>query len=297
MKKANIDTLKPACCSARQKVFGVIALVGLFACGVMIGAGINVHAKKNVVNDASCDYVAQKIVDVSSGKCYGSKSCLEQLQELNEMYSKNCAGHEFVSNQKSQPKSENTADKKTCEVIEEMLLSRVYGEKDMDEGAHLNNIEVYRQLVENGCPENKEKYLALSRREQDILIALTGGKGTFASQPTCVQIERLLTEQARSFSYEERSEDHIERAKVYANLSERGCAENSQKYVELAAKELEIARALQDDNFSDSDREQISDTYRRIKMKQAASDILNKVQKLADPAIDFIIQAQKIIEE
>ena len=104
-------------------------------------------------------------------------------------------------------------------------------------------------------------------------------------------------QQVNYFSHDDRSDDRIERAKIYANISERGCPENRQRYVDLAAKELEIARALRDDDFSEADKKQISDTYRRIQMKQAAGEILNKVQQLADPAIDFIIQAQKIIEE
>lgn len=298
MKKTNFDTnaTRPACCSTRQNVFGVIALVGLFACGVMIGVAMNGHAKKSVVNDASCDYVAQKIVDVSSGKCYGGKSCLEQLQELNEMYSKNCGGHEFVSNQKPAPKVEDAADKKTCEVIEEMLAGWLCDEREVDETCHRNNIHWYEKLVQNGCPENTEKYQALIQREQEILAALTGNVASENTQ-TCAEIERLLQEQLAYLKEETIAEVRIDRAKIYANMSERGCAENSQKYKDLAAKELEIARALQDDNFSDSDRAQISDTYRRIQMKQAANQILNKVQQLADPAIDFIIQAQKIIEE
>ncbi len=60
---------------------------------------------------------------------------------------------------------------------------------------------------------------------------------------------------------------------------------------------MEIARALRDDYFNRNETLEVVETYKRLEMKQAAADVLDKVQKLTDPAIDFIIQVQKIIEE
>ena len=271
------------------------------------------RVKEMGMTKSQCQELANEILKTSRGggissgissSCSG-ETCVAKLRELNEVYTKNCAGRTFeVEEPKPQPKvedtadkkTEDTADKKTCEVIEELLARDLADENDNYPGNHQNNINVYKKLAENACPENVEKYQALIVREQEILAALTGQASSENTQ-TCAEIERLLQEQVGRYYHDEIPNDRIGRAKIYANMSERGCAENAQKYKDLAAKELEIARALQDDDFSDFDREQISDTYRRIQMKQAANQILNKVQQLADPAIDFIIQAQKIIEE
>ena len=89
----------------------------------------------------------------------------------------------------------------------------------------------------------------------------------------------------------------IDRAKIYANLSERGCAENSAKYVELAKQELEIARALEDDEFDDYETIEVVETYKRLNMQAAAEEIFETAKKLTNPAIDFILEVEKIINE
>ena len=116
-------------------------------------------------------------------------------------------------------------------------------------------------------------------------------------ETTCGQIEMLLQERLRPVESQD-SEDHIDNAKLYANLSERGCAENSQKYKDLAKQELEIARALNDDNLHDEDESiEIVETYKRLQMQAEAEKMIEKAKKLTNPAIDFIIQLEKIIEE
>lgn len=112
---------------------------------------------------------------------------------------------------------------------------------------------------------------------------------------TCGKIELLLTE--RLFPMESNANGHITNAKIYANLSERGCPENSEKYKELAASELEIARALKDDNLEQIDSIEIVETYKRLQMQQEAARMIEKAKRLTNPAIDFIIQLEKIIEE
>ena len=39
------------------------------------------------------------------------------------------------------------------------------------------------------------------------------------------------------------------------------------------------------------------ETYKRLHMQQEAAKMLDKAKKLTNPAIDFIIQLEKIIEE
>jgi hypothetical protein len=92
-------------------------------------------------------------------------------------------------------------------------------------------------------------------------------------------------------------EIRIERAKIYANLSERGCPENSAKYVEMAKQELAVARALEDDKFDEFETVEVVETYKRLNMQAAAEEIFETAKKLTDPAIDFIIQVEKIINE
>ena len=114
---------------------------------------------------------------------------------------------------------------------------------------------------------------------------------------TCAKIETLLERQLTDVQ-SMNSYDHIRNAQIYANLSERGCADNSAKYKELAKQEIDIARALNDDNLEDRHESiEIVETYKRLKMQQEAEKMIEKAKKLTNPAIDFIIQLEKIIEE
>lgn len=117
-------------------------------------------------------------------------------------------------------------------------------------------------------------------------------------ETTCGKIESLLLERLAPVN-ETDSEAHVYNAKIYANLSERGCTENSEKYKELAKQELEIARALNDDNIQNDPEEsvEIVETYKRLQMQAEAERMIEKAKKLTNPAIDFIIQLEKIIEE
>ena len=116
-------------------------------------------------------------------------------------------------------------------------------------------------------------------------------------ESTCGKIEQLLLERLEPVDTQD-SEAHVDNAKIYANLSERGCQENSAKYQQMAKQELEIARALNDDNLDDKEESvEIVETYKRIKMQAEAEKMIEKAKKLTNPAIDFIIQLEKIIEE
>ena len=179
-----------------------------------------------------------------------------------------------------------------CEVVENILLMDVYpdGSIDFDDPEH--NVNIYRKLLEVGCPENHEKYEQMMIRENEIVSALNRQP----SQRNCETIEDILSRQlidknTPSFY------SHMGNAKIYANLSERGCPENHSKYTELARQELEIARALEDDRLSNQDTIEVVETYKRIQMQKAAQEILDKAKKLTNPAIDFIIELEKIVNE
>ena len=116
-------------------------------------------------------------------------------------------------------------------------------------------------------------------------------------ETTCGQIERILLEELYSVDSPD-SEAHVDNAKIYANLSERGCDEHSEQYKDLAKKELEIARAINDDNLKNTRQAtEIVETYKRLQMQAEAERMIEKAKKLTNPAIDFIIQLEKIIEE
>ena len=111
----------------------------------------------------------------------------------------------------------------------------------------------------------------------------------------CVQVERLLLRRMPAES--DNVDDRIDRAKIYVSLAERGCIDNSDAYAELARQELEIARAIDDDNFDHDETIDVVETYKRLHMQEAAEEIFEKAKKLTDPAIEFIIQVEKIINE
>ena len=99
-------------------------------------------------------------------------------------------------------------------------------------------------------------------------------------ETTCGKIEMLLKDRLNSVDVPDAA-PHVYNAQIYANLSERGCPENSQKYKELAAQELEIARALNDDRFYD-ERESVEmvETYKRLQMQKEAERMIEKAKKL-----------------
>lgn len=233
--------------SISQRIWGALALAGLFVCGLMVGWGLNQgHDNK----------VAQPKVATNSAPVA-----------------------------EPQPKE-------TCAIIEELLLDRLWPVDSQEVRDHENNIDVYEKLVMNGCSENQQKYHNAAVREREIVAALQESNN---SQQTCEQIESLLIEQLPPASGH--ADYRIDRAKIYANLSERGCAENSAKYVELAKQELEIARALEDDEFEDYETIQVVETYKRLNMQAAAEEIFETAKKLTNPAIDFILEVEKIINE
>lgn len=209
-----------------QRALSVVALLGLFACGLMIGFGCsrNNHADADngevmQMSKMACQNVAARMSDRYTDA--------EELAQLNKIYADNCAGRVFET-----PKA---------------------------------------PVAE---PQPKEET---------------------QQQETCVVIEQAVLEMLPAA--ESHADSRIERAKIFANLSERGCPENSARYVEMAKQELAVARALQDDEFNEGDTIEVVETYKRLNMQAAAEEIFETAKKLTNPAIDFILQVEKIINE
>ena len=148
-------------------------------------------------------------------------------------------------------------------------------------------------MLGNNTPNVKTKVLA----NNNVVVAEEETMPTPESERTCLTIENLLKERIVGL-YEQDPNAHINNAKIYANLSERGCPENREHFINLAKQELQIARALQDDEFYSADETlDVVETYKRIDMQAAAEEFFEKAKRLTNPAIDFILQVEKIINE
>ena len=187
---------------------------------------------------------------------------------------------------------QQTEQKETCAVIEEIQLGWLNDENSPDIVDHQANVRVYETLFQHGCDVNKDKYRAAIAREMTIIESLGGGQ---TIKSTCEQIEASLLDRLPYADNRASADERIDRAKIYANLSERGCPENSAKYVALAKQELEIARALEDDEFDEVETIEVVETYKRLNMQAAAQEIFETAKKLTNPTIDFILQVEKII--
>lgn len=268
-----------------QKVKGWIALGVLFVCGIMVGIGLNENkpVKKNLEQWSSykCGELQNEMTSPSA--------TAEKIKELRKLYAEYCAREQKPA---VEEKKEDTSSKETCEVIEEMQLRYLNDETSGDLAAHRDNIKVYETLFQYGCEQNKQKYRDAISREMQIIESMTGES---ANKSSCEVIEASVLSQLPAAWND--ADSRIERAKIYANLSERGCPENSKKYVELASQELAIARALEDDKFDEGETIEVVETYKRLNMQAMAEEVFETAKKLTNPAIDFILQVEKIINE
>jgi hypothetical protein len=286
------EKVKPEQKSGR--IYGVIGMLALFLLGLMFGFIINGSDRLNhsTMSKADCRDIADEIMEAAKNRRP------DLIEQLNKVYSENCLDREF---EKPKPKivEHVKLSNTTCEAIEELLKHDLWDENDRNWDVHENNANVYQKLADKGCEENRDKYLQLSQREREIANALKETPDNI-SEPglTCRQIEALLSQRLYPVHNPD-ARAHIENAQIYANLSERGCQDNLQKYKELAKQEIDIARALTDDNVDKYRNESVEmvETYKRLQMQKEAERMIEKAKKLTNPAIDFIIQLEKIIEE
>lgn len=248
--------------NSKHRLFGVLGFVGVFVCGIMAG-GTFVQNKVKLENAATPEQ--KKITDAES--------------------------------------------KPTCVLIEELLSKRLADENSQSARDHADNMSIYQRLIEVGCPENQQEYSKLLVRERQILEALVSeneisfymNEVSYDIKPTCIHVEESLLFRLDADSVGLDSDDRIERAKMYAILAERGCPENQQRYVDLAKQELEIARALRDDEFDHEEANEVAETYKRINMQVKAEEIIDiageAAKKLINPTIDFFHQVEKIVNE
>lgn len=116
--------------------------------------------------------------------------------------------------------------------------------------------------------------------------------------PTCARIEKLLLQRINNNAGS--ADDFMFNANTYASMVEYGCPENADVYRSKAIENIEIANALSDGAvgvYNPGETEYVIDTYKKLDMQNQAREFLNKVQKLTDPAIDFILKMEQIINE
>lgn len=206
-----------------------------------------------------------------------------------------------IQNMMQQAETE-TQSLEACSMIEKLLSERTYPIDSQNYIEHVSNATTYQMIAEKGCPENSEKYIVMANKELEIANAL---KEKFEEEnklfgrrnpAPCTEIESLLERDILGDSRNYR--DRLNNAYVYSTLSEKGCAENSDRYKQLALGEIEIATALiPEEALDEDDAAIVIDTYKKLDMQKEAQVFLDKLQKLTDPAIDFILQMEKVINE
>lgn len=213
-------------CSTGHKIWGAVALAGLFACGLILGLAYRPSDNlRNSLDATQCDAIANEIVTITTRGATPEEA--QTLRELNEAYTNGCAGRLVIIERAAPVAVENHPEiVSTCTRIEQLLERRLQPEDSVDYLAHLHN------------------------------------------------------------------------ADTYSTLADRGCAENADMYKTLALRELEIAEALQPtENMGISDAEIVIDTFKKLDMQREAQAFLDKVERLIDPATDFILQMEQIINE
>lgn len=213
-------------CSTGHKIWGAVALAGLFACGLILGLAYRPSDNvRNSLDATQCDAIANEIVTITTRGATPEEA--QTLRELNEAYTNGCAGRLVIIERAAPVAVENHPEiVSTCTRIEQLLERRLQPEDSVDYLAHLHN------------------------------------------------------------------------ADTYSTLADRGCAENADMYKTLALRELEIAEALRPtEEMGTSDAEIIIDTFKKLDMQREAQAFLDKVERLIDPATDFILQMEQIINE
>ena len=253
-----VNKLSQCVHTPKQKLCGILGLIAFFVCGGMVGYSITKNSMPVAPVPECPNVVADAPQDVEVAD----------------------------------------ADKPACAIIEEIQSNWLNPENSDDVEEHEINVHIYETLFKHGCPENADKYRVAIAREMEILESFGERySGAASNDSTCEQIETSLLDRLPSGGTHAGEGNRIRRAQIYANLSERGCPENSEKYVALAKQELEIARALTDDEFDKHDTIEVVETYKRLNMQAAAQEFFDVAKKITNPAIDFILEVEKIINE
>ncbi len=281
--------------SRAQKIWGVVALAGLFACGLIIGLTWRGNSQPDATGDvvqfteSQCDEFARRIqnsIDMNR---------LDDLEKYQKIYAQSCGSHIVAE---EVVVSETSEKLKPCEKIEKLLLRDLYSSDNPDPNAHIGNAELYKNVSQYGCPENAEKYKQLSDDETVIAIALKESMGVTTNDTrTCEEIERALQSQLREIYPESRAEERLHNADIYSTMAERGCPENAEQYKELALRQIDVVSAVSNEQELTENKETIVETYEKLQMQEAARNFLNKLDRLIKPTTDLIYEIGRVVNE
>lgn len=137
-----------------------------------------------------------------------------------------------------------------------------------------------------------------NRGPQMVETVVVNPVGEKLPAETCAAIEELMLGWISSDEYVSDYNERLRRAEIYTRLSEKGCPANKEMYKKMALRELDIARALSDDfKYDDSRAVEVVEIYKELDMKAEARKFFDKMQRITDPAIDFILQVERILSE
>ena len=255
-------------CSRKQKIWAWILLFGIFGCGVMTGLSP----------------IGHKITNTQDSAVKSESSEPENVVEI-------------VDPEPQTP----------CQINEKVLKTRLVRNIDDNNpnafNAHQNNMLIYKRLFNTGCLENRDYFSEMASNERIYMDALTGiqKKNNESVERPCREIESALSRRIISGCDTNQyvSECHLNNAEVYSKLAEDGCEENVELYRKNALDELQIADGVRINASDVNPREVRStiNTYKKLQMQNEARRYLNKVEKMLDPGIEFIMELQKVIEE
>ena len=255
-------------CSRKQKIWAWILLFGIFGCGVMTGLSP----------------IGHKITNTPDSTVKSESSEPENVVEI-------------VDPEPQTP----------CQINEKVLKTRLVRNIDDNNpnafNAHQNNMLIYKRLFNTGCLENRDYFSEMASNERIYMDALTGiqKKNNESVERPCREIESALSRRIISGCDTNQyvSECHLNNAEVYSKLAEDGCEENVELYRKNALDELQIADGVRINASDVNPREVRStiNTYKKLQMQNEARRYLNKVEKMLDPGIEFIMELQKVIEE
>lgn len=207
-----------------------------------------------------------------------------------------------------QTKSAHTADSgvqmeiNACQMREKALLANIVQSIDDSwpdaANIHRRNADIYDRLVKWGCQENAVKYQEMRDAEFQVWDALNEIKKESVDNNPCDVIERTLLSNV-IYDCGDSPDCHLQNAEIYSKIVEDGCKENQQRYAQKALDELQIAEGVRidDSNVKKGEIRATINTYKKLQMQNEAKKYLNKVEKLVNPGIDFIMELQRVIEE
>jgi len=212
----------------------------------------------------------------------------------------------FVWQSKTRYTAESAVQKdlSACEMREKALLANLYtniNDTNLKYAieAHQHNKNIYNRLVRWGCTENKEKYKELEQAEFATFEVLNQiDDANLDNRRPCNIIETTLLANIMH-DCGDSSDCHLQNAAIYSKIVEDGCVENQQQYGRKALDELQIAEGVRinETEVGMGEMRTTVNTYKKLKMQNEARKYIQKMEKLVEPGVDFIMELQRVIEE